>query len=184
MVESTIPGEVSDLAAAFVRHWQSLRVDDRLPLSKDFLDRVDPVSQPYVSFNDLESTGKNTVVLFGTGLVELWKVDLTGKEVGEFIDQDQEARLTTDMLKCAEHPCGIWEVSTMRTTNGRIVGWEIVTLPLDLGEPNRNRIVRYHNILESTERGELIQDILYFQSKEWIDVGNGIPSETPLKKAS
>lgn len=176
--------DVSEPASAFVAHWQSIRVGEKLPTSVDFLDNVDPLTQPFVSLNDVTTESQNRVVLFGTGLVDLWKVDLTGKEVHEFIDPDQANRLTTDMLKCAANPCGIWEVSTLRTTTGRIVGWEMVTLPLDLGEPNRYRIVRYHNVLEPTEKGERIQDILHFQKKEWIDVGAGIPADAPLMKAS
>ncbi len=184
MVEIKTQGEISEKATAFVGHWLSLRIGEDIPTSEDFLDNVDPVSQPFVSFNDVTTDNHNTVVLFGTGLVDLWKVDLTGKEVREFIDEDQANRLTTDMLKCAFKPCGIWEVSTLRTTSGRVVGWEMVTLPINLGEPNRFRIARYHNMLEPTEKGERIQDILHFQRKEWVDVGAGLPADAPLMKAS
>ena len=117
-------------------------------------------------------------------MVELWKVDLTGKEVHEFISDEQAHRLTTDLLCCANTPCGIWEVSSFRTTTGRIVLWELTTLPLDMGDPDRKRIARYCNIQEPTQKGELIQDILYFEQKEWVYIGAGLPAAAPLMKAS
>lgn len=184
MVDNTSSGGLSEKVQAFVDHRQSLRSGDDVPTSQAFLDHADPVRQPYVSFNDLEPSGRNVVSLFGTGLVDLWKVDLTGKEVLDFIDTDQARRLTTDMLLCAEQPCGIWEVSTFRTTSGRVIGWEMVSLPLSLEGSDRIRIARYHNILEPTQKGELISDILHFQKKEWIDVGAGVPASDPLMKAS
>lgn len=184
MADIKLQGDISEPALRFVEHWQSIRGDGNIPTSTDFLDNVEPSTQPFVSLNDVTTKSHNRVILFGTGLVDLWKVDLTGKEVQEFIDEDQANRLTTDMLKCAETPCGIWEVSTLRTTTGRTIGWEMVTLPLDLGEPDRYRIARYHHILEPTKKDELIQDILHFQQKEWIDVGAGLPADAPLMKVS
>lgn len=184
MVGDTTSSGLSEKAQAFVSHWHSLRSGDDVPTSQRFLDQADPETQPFVSFNDVEPSGRNVVALFGTALVDLWKVDLTGKEVLEFIDADQATRLTTDMLLCAEVPCGIWEVSTFRTTTGRVIGWEMVSLPLSLASSDRIRIARYHNILEPTQKNELIRDILHFQKKEWVDLGAGIPASAPLMKAS
>jgi hypothetical protein len=161
-----------------------LRGGSSVPTSQAFLDNVDPQTQPYMSFNDIEASGRNVVALFGPALVELWRVDLTGKERHDFIDDDQANRLTIDMQHCADQPCRIWEVSTLRTTSGRVIAWEMVTLPLSLDGPSRSRIARYHNILELTDLGELIQDILHFQRKDWIDVGAGVPTSKPLIRAS
>lgn len=174
----------SESAAAFLSHWQSLRMGDDLPTSESFLDNVRPEFQPYVSLNDVSDDRQNKVVLFGTALVELWKVDLTGKKVEEFLDADQMERLTTDLLHCAHQPCGIWEISTLRTTTNRIIGWEMVTLPLAVNDPGRHRIVRYHNMAEPAQKGELVTDILHFQKKEWLDTGAGVPAQAPLRLAS
>lgn len=184
MVGDIVPKAPSEIVLAFVAHWQSLRAGESVPTSQSFLDNVKPEFQPYVTFNDLSADGANEVALMGTALVELWKVNLTGKKVSEFIDEDQANRLTTDFLLCANQPCGIWEVSTFRTTAGRVIGWEMVTLPLSLQKSDQHRLVRYHHILEPTTKGELIADILHFQKKQWIDTGAGVPKETPLVKAS
>ena len=53
-----------------------------------------------------------------------------------------------------------------------------------MGDPDRKRIARYCNIQEPTQKGELIQDILYFEQKEWVDIGAGLPAAAPLMKAS
>ncbi|NKB44043.1 MAG: PAS domain-containing protein [Alphaproteobacteria bacterium] len=182
MVNGGSSGGLTPSALAFVDHWRALRNGKPVPTSQDFLDQVDPEFQPFVSFNDVEQSGRNVVALFGTGLVDLWKVDLTGKQVNEFVDNERADRLTVDMLRCAEKPCGIWEVSTFRTTSGRVIGWEMISLPLVLDDPDRIRIARYHNVLEPTEKDELIQDILNFQQKEWVDLGFGEPDAKPLMK--
>jgi hypothetical protein len=177
---------MSDKGQRFVDHWQSLREGDALPTSQAFLDRAEPALQPLISLNDVDpAAGTNKVALFGTALVDLWKVDLTGKDVHQFLAADQVQRLNTDLFHCALTPCGIWEISTLRTTTGRIICWEMVTLPLSLNGKGSSRIARYHNILDRPETGELIQDILHFQKKkEWLDVGHGVPAAAPQLKAS
>lgn len=178
------PDGLSENALVFFNHWQSLRDGDALPTSQSFLDNAQPALQPLISLNDVDDQGNNMVVLFGTELVDLWQSDLTGKNVSEFITPEQAHRLTTDLVICAQTPCGIWEVSTLKTTTGRRIAWEMVTLPIGLGDPNRFRIARYHNILEPTKKGELVADILHFQQKEWFDIGSGIPQTMPLMRSS
>jgi len=175
--------EISANASAFVTHWQDLREGEAVPTSQAFLDNVQPALQPLISLNDVDENGQNQVVLFGTELVEVWQSDLTGKNVTEFISAEQARRLTTDLVICAKTPCGIWEVSTLKTTTGRTIAWEMVTLPVGLDDPKRHRIARYHNILEPTDKNELVADIMYFQQKEWLDIGSGIPDTAPLMKA-
>ncbi len=185
MSESGTPAAISAKGQSFVDHWQSLRQGGDLPTSEAFLDNANPAPQPLISLNDVDpAAGTNTVVLFGTALVDLWKVDLTGKEVHQFLADDQAERLTTDLIHCALTPCGIWEISTLRTTTGRIICWEMATLPLKRNGKGVHRIARYHNILDAPQTGELIQDILHFQKKEWLDIGSGVPSAAPQLKAS
>lgn len=178
--ESTM--KISAETSAFVDHWQSLRQGGALPTSQAFLDNVQPALQPLISLNDVDENGQNQVVLFGTELVEVWQSDLTGKNVAEFITPDQAKRLTTDLVICAKTPCGIWEISTLKTTTGRTIAWEMVTLPIELNDPKRYRIARYHNILEPTAKGELVADIMHFQQKRWLDIGSGVPDADPLMK--
>lgn len=183
MTGQRTPAGLSAQAQSFVDHWQKLRQGDALPTSQSFLDNVEPALQPLVSLNDVDETGRNLVVLFGTELVELWQSDLTGKNVTEFITPEQAYRLTTDLVLCAKTPCGIWEISTLKTTTDRTISWEMVTLPIGLDDPKRYRIARYHNILEPTTKGELVADIMHFQRKEWFDVGSGVPADAPLMKS-
>lgn len=180
MIEESPQPAVSAEASIFVNHWESLRQGEGIPTSQAFLDKAEPSLQPLISLNDVDDRGGNVVVLFGTELVDLWQTDLTGKNVSEFITPEQAHRLTTDLILCAQTPCGIWEVSTLRTTTGRVLAWEMVTLPLELDDSSRFRIARYHNILEPTAEGELVADIMHFQKKQWLNVGAGVPDSEPL----
>jgi len=180
-----LPDSMSEKGQSFVDHWQSLREGSQLPTSEAFLDNAEPALQPFISLNDVDpQTGKNKVALFGTALVELWKIDLTGREVHEFLTSDQAERLSTDLSYCARTPCGIWEISSLRTTNGRVICWEMVTLPLKQNAKGISRIARYHNILDRPQSGELIENILHFHKKEWLDTGSGVPDEAPRLKNS
>lgn len=180
-----LPDSMSEKGQSFVDHWQSLRDGSELPTSEAFLDNADPALQPLISLNDVDpKAGTNKVALFGTALVDLWKVDLTGREVQQFLAPDQAERLTTDLFHCTLKPCGIWEISSLRTTSGRVICWEMVTLPLKQNAKGISRIARYYNILDRPQSGELIEDILHFYKKEWLDTGSGVPDEAPRLKAS
>jgi hypothetical protein len=185
MASTGLPTELSKNGQGYVNHWQSLREGSELPTPQAFLDRADPAFQPLISLNDVDpASGANKVVLFGTALVDLWQVDLTGKDVHDFLTDDQADRLTTDLIHCALTPCGIWELSTLRTTSGRKICWEMVTLPLKANGKGVHRIARYHNILDQPRDGEQIRDILHFQRKEWFDFGHGVPDAAPQMRAS
>ncbi len=69
----------------FFEHWQSLPKDGLAPTSETFLDQAHPAYAPMICV--LEHADTDLIVrLMGTGLVERWGMDRTGKKAIEHED--------------------------------------------------------------------------------------------------
>lgn len=175
------PTPISDEVKAFIAHWHKLRRENEaMPRSAVFLDSADPKLQPFVSFNDITPDGLNTVVLYGTGLVEQWGEDLTGRVIKKDLAVAPAIQFAHNLTQCAVHPCGMREVSRFATSTGRVIVREIVTLPLGVKREGVMRLVRYHHLMERLNAVELFTGLIETLEKEWFDIGSGVPSAAPM----
>jgi hypothetical protein len=149
---------------AFVRHWSGLR---------------EP-GQPFVSFHDLEPSGRNTIRLFGTALVNAWGADLTGRDIGDGFAPEVVKLFESIQGHCVDVPCGLWEVGHYITSTGRTIVKEIITLPLILTRSDAVRIARFHFMVDALSPVERITGIQEVMRKTWIDIGYGVPPEPPI----
>jgi hypothetical protein len=167
----------TDSCRAFLEHWQSLRVDGAIPRLQDFLSKPHPQLQPNVAIKDLVPPKLLRVRLFGTRLVDVVGVDLTGMNILDFAGNPAMAEaLWWYHHTVAVHPVGLATVKLAATASGRSISFEDVELPLSPfpgGPPCVACCLGFVEVLDFKDPMFRFDDHL---SARWIDIGCGVPA--------
>lgn len=173
-----VPSLTSSDVSAFADLWYETRaVTGRvLPAKADLpMRRLKPFLS-HVSLSQEEADGSFRYVLFGTGLVRDFGVDLTGRRVTEHMNQ-QALALThrkfapvrdAGLAKCFAR----WKLARAATTDGRKVTYEGITFPYLEGEEARVRYISFGHVLGDLEIGEALAErgeqigLEYFDARE------------------
>ncbi|MGE4062951.1 MAG: PAS domain-containing protein [Rhodospirillaceae bacterium] len=171
----------TDLCRAFLEHWQSLRTGNALPRLQDFLSQPHPQLQPNVALKDLVPPNLLRVRLFGTRLVDVVGVDLTGQNILDFAGNAEMAEaLWWYHHTVATRPVGLASVKLAATASGRAISFEDIELPL---EPFPGGPLCVACCLGFVETLDFKDPMLRFDdhlSVRWIDIGWGVPAtDTP-----
>lgn len=168
----------TDHCRSFLTHWQSLRVGDALPTLQDYLSRPHPVLQPNVAIKDVLEPGLLRVRLFGTHLVEVAGIDLTGQNLVDFAANDVMAReLWWYQHKVAVHPAGLASVKLAATASGRSISFEDVELPLTPFAGGPPCLVCCLGFVEVIDYKDTMFKLLAHATTRWLDIGWGIPAK-------
>ncbi len=115
----------------------------------------------------------------GTGLVQRWRHDLTGRSFGDDLDVDQRQKLHLNMDRVVETPCGMVQMGRIESSTGRDLSFEAVALPLSVDPGRAPRVTIFSQILDTLVREEHSTQFRHSGDKAWLDLGWGAPAATP-----
>lgn len=95
------------ILSAFRDHWQGLRRPFEVaPLFSRFLDRANPATAPYTYIVETEQR-QQRVILFGTGISEVYGRDLTGSSVAEMLPEPALRAISVGLRRMSSVQCGL-----------------------------------------------------------------------------
>lgn len=164
----------------FLTHWKSLRQPGELVVSSaDFLDNPHALLAPNVLILDVHDDDV-IVRLIATAIVERWGVDLTGKSMFTAHMPMKREDTLFNFNSVIDKPCGLLSVNNTRTSGGRAVVSETLSLPLSVLPGRPKRLINYSRLIDPMEEDERSEEVAAYEHQEWIDIGAGVPDETPL----
>lgn len=167
----------TDHCRSFLAHWQSLRVGNALPTLRDYLSKPHPLLQPNTAIKDVVAPGYLRVRLFGTHLVDVFGVDVTGQNLMVFAGSEAMAdELWFHQHAVATHPVGLSSVKLAATASGRSISFEDVELPLAPFPGGSPCMVCCLGFVETVDYKDTMFKLLKHTSARWFDVGWGVPS--------
>ena len=170
---------LSPLSSQFLGHWKQLRGSNPLPHSSAFLDRALPELAPITSILEVFE-GDMRVRLQGTAIVERWGDDKTGFSFFELNPLMPRNAILGNIRLAMGRPCGLGSRSRLGNLSNRVTIVEIVSLPLAVDAGRPPRLVNISSIVEALGYDERATG-LTTMAFEWIDVGHGIPGESPAQ---
>jgi len=159
----------------FFDYWASLPKSDFVPDRRDFDPVQIPQTMPWVTMLDVHSAERVMFRLFGTGLVDLTGVDLTGENYPDYVGEDHREALGRTLVVQSERPCGRVNILKGQTAQGRSYTIEAVTLPLSLKSHDRTLLLGFAGIVDVSGEGEPGFAVASVEDPVWIDVGAGVP---------
>lgn len=166
---------------AFYGHWNNLPKNGGLmPHLRDYLDHPQPDLQPGVAIVDLLPGGKMNVRLVGTKRAALFGKDLTHKD--PMIAFSTKAQKTAAKLAkgTVSQPCGNRGLQSIKTSSGRLRQSATMAFPLQVDDPDARCFVHFQRLMGDLEFDETAVEISTIDHVEWIDIGAGVPSESPV----
>lgn len=171
-----MPTFKTDFCRAFLEHWQSLRVGDALPTLQDYLSKPNPLLQPNVAIKDMVLPKLLRVRLFGTRLVDVVGVDLTGMNILDFAGNEAMAEaLWWYHHKAATHPVGLATVKLAATASGRTISFEDIELPLTPFPGGPLCVSCCLGFVETLDFKDPMFRFNDHLSARWVDIGWGVP---------
>jgi len=165
---------------AFLTYWQSLRqLDELLVASEDFLDNPHRQFSPNVIILDVYDDDV-IVRLVATAIVERWGVDLTGKSMFSARLPMKRNDTLFNYHSLIDHPCGLLSVNNTKTSVGRAVVSETLSVPLSVTAGRPKRLVTYSRLMTPMDEGEKSKEVADYAHQTWVDIGAGVPDDAPL----
>lgn len=164
--------------ARFFDHWRALAGAAMVPTAEAFLDHAPLDLMPYVYIHDLTDQGL-LVRFMGTGLARRWRHDLTGTLFGEHLDAADRAHLIDTARLVVTRPCAMRQRGRLGSSAGRPVPFEAVAVPLAVAPGRPPRLMIFSQILEDLSGEEHSRSFDAPGSREWIDLGAGVPPPSP-----
>ncbi|MGE3334936.1 MAG: PAS domain-containing protein [Rhodospirillaceae bacterium] len=169
----------TDHCRSFLAHWQSLRVGNALPTLQDYLSKPHPLLQPNTAIKDVVAPGYLRVRLFGTHLVDVFGVDVTGQNLMVFAGSEAMAdELWFHQHAVATHPVGLGSVKLAATASGRSISFEDVELPLAPFPGGSPCMVCCLGFVEVIDYKDTMFKLLKHASTRWFDIGWGVPAHS------
>lgn len=170
----------TDHCRSFVAHWQSLRVGNAVPTLRDYLSHPHPFLQPNTAIKDVVEPGYLRVRLFGTHLVDVFGVDITGQNLMVFAGSEAMAEdLWFHQHAVATHPVGLGSVKLAVTASGRSISFEDVELPLTPFPGGKPSMVCCLGFVEVIDYKDTMFKLIKHASTRWFDIGWGVPGHAP-----
>ena len=169
----------TDQCAGFHAHWTSLRDEGTVVLRQSvFLDNPHPGFAPHLHIAEFRN-GRLIFRLIGTKLVERWGRDKTGEVIGEGQPPEMQQSLYRNSWSAIAQPCGFRMNMKFAASTGAQFSVEAVVLPLSVKAGKPHRLVSYSEVVEKLQYGDQSQIYLGIPEVEWIDIGAGVPGQTP-----
>jgi PAS domain len=170
------------LLDAFVDHWRTIPRNapgaGLVPLMRDYLDRPNPLTQPWTLLLDVEEQ-RLTVRLIGTMLSKFIGIELTGSDQAALFPDDQRAEVLRRHAMTASHPCGMRTLATALTVKGRALDMVTIALPL-LRSSGGVSLARVVQVLQPLDNGDQVKQLVTaLPQATWFDIGNGVPDMGP-----
>jgi hypothetical protein len=163
----------------FLEYWDSLREGNLIPTFEALSINLSPAMLPKTYILDLVDSGA-VVRFLGTGIVERWGADFTGKNLLKFFAEDVREAAFSNYHTMVKHPCGHINNLDMVNSDGQQVQTGVIQLPLRIGKNSNAGIVGYLSLKSRFESNDLIQGAGALHSGCWLDIGGDIPATSPL----
>jgi hypothetical protein len=174
-----LPGKLGALAAAYARYWLGLPKRAGVPLKR----ALDPgaMRQFVANFVIVERHGARhfTWRLAGSGVRELYGIELTGTDALELRNPAQREKAIDAYNAQLDTPCGAWGITVLRTAGGNLVPTEVLALPLraDDGTPRflGNTVEPCAPERRTDKGGSVTLELLSWREHRFVDIGFGLP---------
>ncbi len=163
---------------ALIAHWQSLPKQGLRPSLQSFLDRPEPDIQPGIAIADVDSTGKLSVRLYGTGRVKTFNQNFTDSDDPLSAYPGEIGELALEIIrKTVEFPCGFRATVQFASSKPqRILNTVSSLLPLEHETTGVLSVLSHHYLIDDVEPGEFPETVLNITNGEYIDIGASIPA--------
>lgn len=173
---------VSEATAALADLWYRTRDDlgARAPEKTDLPLRGLARFMPNIALVRFDEDGRAKYELFGTKLVELAGVDLTGHYLDETLSPEAKAQREAGLAEFSETagPEALrarWSVGQATTTSGRVVQVEDLALPYFDGREREMRHMNFASILGTLDFGEGMSGFVEADEIIWFDAALARP---------
>lgn len=163
----------------FLAYWQSLPRQDLVPDRKHFDPAKIPRLMPQIAILDVHSANEARFRLFGTGLVKLFGMDLTGKNYPDFYNEAARSLFNRMMMAQVSLPCGRVSAVRGQFADGQRARVEILSLPLAYEAADHAMAIAAVGVIETLGMGEPVLEITDIEATVWIDIGAGVPDWLP-----
>ncbi|MEQ9145684.1 MAG: PAS domain-containing protein [Parvibaculaceae bacterium] len=158
-----------------LKYWLSLN-EGRLPV----FSRWDPIEIPRIMpFVMILERGEDRHYFHrfsGTGLCELAGMELTGRPLSDVVDAEDLPQAEASLDAILDGPCGLLSNRTTRSSTGRIIDGEYLSLPLAGKDGAADRIVVHLAVLKTLGYGDESVDIGEQTLVSVIDLGGQMPT--------
>ena len=115
----------------------------------------------------------------GTGMVDRWKVDFTGGDLMAMFAEDARVNILSNFRNVVEHRCG-FVGDLIAVLEGRAaVAEDMIQLPLSIKPERPPSVIGFANRNKDREGPDAYEEVASTNRGEWIDLGNGVPSNPP-----
>jgi hypothetical protein len=129
-----------------------------------------------------EITAEGLLIRFmGTELVSRWGRDMTGSLMGAHYPRDVQDRLLWNVGQVVSVPCGMIDYSSFPTSRGHAMATESVILALRVDAGRPPRLLTFSQLLNAIDDNEHGVPGQIGGESSWIDLGSGVPSESPRR---
>jgi len=165
-------------AAAFYAAWQELRKQGEIPHFRTVFSDLTPELISRLMIFEETSPDGYLVRFMGTTFLDLWREELTGKDLLALLPPPQSATARKNMAAVLNHSCGVRVIGKYATPAGSDVEMECILLPVGNDEGRPRRILGFTQELDGfrfTASGEAHGT----RNRAWIDLGRGVPAHPP-----
>lgn len=155
-----------------------------VPLKSSFDPAAVPKLLRRLLIHDLRQPGRSILRLVGTGLVEQYGFDPTGRDYADYVEPERWPTALGELVKIAGHPCGMRVLTEYHHVGGAIHADEAVGLPLgadggESGEGDGGFLVFLDDVLNSPrviDPRDKPFERLKVNQRDYINIGNGVPA--------
>ncbi len=175
--------ELTHVSHQFLAYWLEARGGKPMPDAGDIRPRDFAQLLPYMRYLSWEGPERLVYRIFGTALAEVAKIDLTGMNMLDLVEQEHKARSVRGLQWLHEVPCGLLQVRDITDANGLPRACEFLSLPVAPGADGKKRVIGPGMLREkdAPEDFSLVvnQDsVTRLKRLVFIDIGYGIPDDT------
>ena len=167
-----VPGQ-----AQFIAWWQALPRAGFAPRLSEALDQADPEFAPWTCVIDMISDHMLKIRLFGTGLAQAFGEN-TGQNYLDYMPNELRDPIAKSNRVVLDKPCGRLTRASALTNSGREIVLGMVSLPVS-HKDQLTQIIKYVRIVDTLDYREGLSKVYRVQHQSWVDIGAGLPENTP-----
>ena len=154
---------------------------DEIPLKKAFNPMVLPQLLPYYLLGKMPSFGSVIVLLAGEKLNEVFNGSLKGSDIFDIMSAVEKEFVTNLHKTMFEHPCGVHTTRQLKKETGLVMTLSTYSLPMISDDGKDKYFLMYFEdqtaVSEINSMQGKLGELSPYTSLEFIDIGNGIPSD-------
>lgn len=170
-----MPNFRSEETKFFYDYWCTLR-DGRMPGYRDW----DPIGvakqMPWATTIERGGSSGFRFRFAGTAVCAYFNEEITGQEVGSWMDADAKEFYFVKIEEMLLRPCGMLFTSHSRSETGRDCLFETISLPLSDSEGVGARLMLHQIVIEGATYGDASPKFSVPETWEWLELGAGVPA--------